>query len=382
VTETTSHPNIRPWGTGHQVRVRPFPAVTKPTFPQALQLVGELLELRDNGVRQLPPSNDATILLGTAADKYLRRLETKGGKRGPLSVEGLRHYRYATRPWRETDPAKGAALDANGTPFALRPAAAIAAFELDDWLEDRAAVALTSARNERQGLIASLKVARSRGANVDPAAFELDPIVISRVRRSRALTAFELAWLVEAIPRRARGLVSLRGTLGLRGRESFGLLDSHIDIAGRSVFVPAALAKERRDKTLPLDETESELVHRALLERPAGSRVLFPRAEGGPWTQSKFYDHVWLPGRALAVERWQDEFGEQQTPFDGFDGRGLRRTATTLMRKAGLSPELIAARLGHKDGGALVLSTYSDAGTGERLRSELDRLGSIREAAA
>ena len=51
------------------------------------------------------------------------------------------------------------------------------------------------------------------------------------------------------------------------------------------------------------------------------------------------------------------------------------------MRTAWLSPELIAAWLGHKDGGALVLSTYSDAGIGGRLRAELDRLGSIRAAA-
>jgi integrase len=374
---------VRPWGNGYQVRVRPFPEVVKPTLPQALQLVGELLELRAAGVRQVTPTADREMTLGAAAEKYLRRLETKGGKRGPLSAEGMRHYVYATRPWRELDPRKGAALDTNGVPFASRQAAGIAAFELEDWLEDRAAVALTSARNERQALIASLRVARSRGAYVDPAAFELDPIVVGRRRRrSAALSPFELGWLVDAMPKRARLLVSLRGTLGLRGKESFGLLDTFVDVPGRTVFVPAAIAKERRDKTLPLDEVETELVQRAILDRPAGTRVLFPRAEGDHWNQGKFYDRAWLPGRALAIERWQEEFGEGATPFDGFDGRGLRRTATTLMRKAGLSPELIAARLGHNDGGALVLSTYSDAGTGERLRAELDRLGSIREAAA
>jgi integrase len=373
---------VRPWGNGYQVRVRPFPEVVKPTLPQALQLVGELLELRAAGVRQVAPAADREMTLGAAAEKYLRRLETRGGKRGPLSDEGMRHYIYATRPWRELDPKKGAALDAGGVPFASRQAASIAAFELEDWLEDRAAVALTSARNERQALIASLRVARSRGAYVDPAAFELDPIVVGRRRRSAALSPFELGWLVDAMPKRARSLVSLRGTLGLRGKESFGLLDHYADIPGRTVFVPAAIAKERRDKTLPLDEVETELVQRAILDRPPGTRVLFPRAEGDHWNQGKFYDRAWLPGRALAIERWHEEFGEGVTPFDGFDGRGLRRTATTLMRKAGLSPELIAARLGHNDGGALVLSTYSDAGTGERLRAELDRLGSIREAAA
>jgi len=384
VSRTTSPdkiPYVRSWGSGWQVRVRPFPEEVVSTLAQAMQRAGELLELRGRGIRRAAPVATREMLLGQAAESYLRRLETKGGKRGPLSQEGIKHYAYATRPWRETDPNKGAALDGAGIPFAARPIPGLAAFELEDWLEDRAAVALTSARNERQGLIGSLGQAQRRGVYVDPALFELDSIVVRRVRRSAALSAFELEWLVEAMPRRGRRLVSLRGTLGVRGKESFGMLDSHVDLAGRTVFVPAANAKERREKTLPLDETETELLHRALFERQPGSRHAFTRAEGGPWNQGKFYERVWLPGRALAVERWQEEFGPGATPFDGFDGRGLRRTATTLMRKAGLTPELIAARLGHNDGGALVLSTYSDAGTGERLRAELDRLGSIREAA-
>lgn len=381
-TSPRTIPYVRTWGAGHQVRVRPFPDETFATLPQAMQRVGELLELRAAGVRHVTPAADTNSTVGEATERYLRRLETKGGKRGPLSREGLRHYEYATRPWRELDPAKGAALDADGVPFAARPFQSVQAFEVEDYLEDLAALKVTSARNARQALIASAKGAQKRGVKVHPGIFELDPIVARRVRRSAALSAFQLAFLIDAMPKNARNLVSLRGTLGLRGKEAFGLLDDYVDLVERTVHVPASLAKERRDKTLPLDEVEVEVVKRAMFERPAGTRYLFARPEGGAWTQSKFYDRAWLPGRALAAERWQDEFGRGQTPFDDFDGRGLRRTATTLMRTAGLSPELVARRLGHKDGGALVLSTYSDAGTDARLREELDRLGSIREAAA
>lgn len=374
-------PYVRPWGAGYQVRVRPFPNETFATLPLAMQRVGELLELRDGGVRHVTPKADAHMTVGEACERYLHRLDTKGGKRGPLSPEGMRHYVYATRPWRELDPAKGAALDADGVPFAARPFPTVQAFEIEDWLEDLAAEKVTSARNARQAIIAAAKVAQKRNVHVAPGLFELDAIVARRVRRSTALSAFELSWLVDAMPKSLRNLVSLRGTLGLRGKESFGLLDDYLDLAGRTVFVPAAIAKERRDKTLPLDETEVELLKRAMFERPAGTRFVFARAEGGAWTQSKYYDRF-IPARDLAADRWQDEFGVGPTPFDDFDSRGLRRTATTLMRTAGLSPELIARRLGHKDGGALVLSTYSDAGTDARLRAELDRLGSIREAAA
>jgi len=349
-----------------------------------MQRVGELLELRAAGVRVIPrtPTADTNATVGDAATRYLSRLQSKGGKRGPLSPEGFRHYVYSTRPWRETDPTNGAALDADGVPFALRPFPSVQPFEVEDWLEDLSAVKVTSARNARQAIIAIAKGAQKRGVRIAPGIFELEQIVARRVRRSTALSAFQLEWLVDAMPKNVRSLVSLRGTLGLRGKESFGLIDDYIDLSAQTVFVPAAIAKERRDKTLPLDDVEADLVKRAMFDRPAGTRYLFARPEGGPWTQSKFYDRAWIPGRALAAERWREEFGEGQTPFDDFDGRGLRRTATTLMRTAGLSPELIARRLGHKDGGALVLSTYSDAGTDDRLRAELDRLGSIREAAA
>jgi hypothetical protein len=385
VSRTTSPdkiPYVREWGAGWQVRVRPFPEEILPTLAAAMQRAGELLELRARGVRQATPVAIAGMTLGSAADGYLRTLERKGGKRGPLSPEGLKHYRYTTRPWRETDPAAGAALDADGTPFALRQVQGLQAFELDDWLEDRSQVALTSARNERQGVLGSLTWAQRRNVRVPPACFELEVIKVGRRRRAAALSAFELAWLVDATPKQGRNMMSLRGTLGIRGKETFLTVATNVDLAGRTIHVPAEIAKERREKTLPLDETETEIVHRALFERPAGSRHLFARAEGGPWNQGKWYERVFVPGRELAAERWRQEFGDGATPFDGFDGRGLRRTATTLMRKAGLSPELIARRLGHNDGGALVLSTYSDAGTDDRLRAELDRLGSIREAAA
>lgn len=381
-TTSPAIPYVRPWGSGYQVRVRPFPEETCPTISSAMSRVGELLELRAAGVRTVAPAADRQMLLGGAGEKWLRGLEKKGGKRGPLGPDGLKHYTYASRPWRETDPKKGAALDAAGVPFAARPFAALVAFELEDWLEDRSAVALTSARNERQTLIGIAKVARKRGVHVDPAIFELDPIVVGAPRRAKALSVFELDWFIDAVRVDAKVLVALRGSLGLRGRTIFNMLDTMVNLREQQLELPAAIMKSKRDTIIPLDEHEAELLHRALLERPAGVRHVFSLASGGRWTQSQFYDHVMAPGRQLAAARWREEFGDQVTPFDEFDGRGLRRTATTLMRKAGMSPETIALRLGHNDGGALVLSTYSDAGDIESVRRELGRVGSVRKAAA
>ncbi len=59
----------------------------------------------------------------------------------------------------------------------------------------------------------------------------------------------------------------------------------------------------------------------------------------------------------------------------------LRHTAATLMRQQRISPELAAKRLGHGDGGALLLSTYNHV-SDDALRGEMDRVGSLAPATA
>jgi integrase len=74
-----------------------------------------------------------------------------------------------------------------------------------------------------------------------------------------------------------------------------------------------------------------------------------------------------------AIKAWRRE---KATPerFTGLTCHGLRHTAANLMREAGMRVELVAERLGHGDGGALLLRTYRHVHAGET-RAALDAIG-------
>jgi integrase len=67
--------------------------------------------------------------------------------------------------------------------------------------------------------------------------------------------------------------------------------------------------------------------------------------------------------------------------FSGLTCHDLRHTATNLMREAGMPVELAAERLGHGDGGTLLLRTYRHVRAGET-RAALDAIGHGLRAAA
>ena len=80
-----------------------------------------------------------------------------------------------------------------------------------------------------------------------------------------------------------------------------------------------------------------------------------------------------VPTRKRAARDWRKEKGlpvDAPTPFDHFKPKDLRRGAATLMLELGISPDLAAARLGHKDAGYLLVTTYADTRR-ESLRQEL-----------
>jgi integrase len=72
-----------------------------------------------------------------------------------------------------------------------------------------------------------------------------------------------------------------------------------------------------------------------------------------------------------AIKAWRRE---KRPRFTGLTCHGLRRTAANLMREAGMPVELVAERLGHGDGGALLLRTYRHVHAGET-RAALDAIG-------
>lgn len=104
--------------------------------------------------------------------------------------------------------------------------------------------------------------------------------------------------------------------------------------------------------------------HAPSLTRAPRTSLVFPKrhALGGataPSTDS--YGNPWSVtprGRGPAS-------GRRGGPFTRLTCHDLRHTAASLMRQAGMPAELVAERLGHADGGALLLRTYSHVRPGD-----------------
>lgn len=362
-TALVSGVRCHPAGPGYQVRVRPFPAETFATVDDANARAIELRRMRGAGIRFAPRASAPT--LSEAAESLLARKRV-AGKRGPLTPKGVRHWEDATRLWREGEHAD--------VPLDLLDRRA-----LEDAVLVRAAEHPVSARNELQALKATLRYAQARGHAFDSSLLTIEPVVTPKHEGS-ALTADELEFLAAYAPSYAFRMILLAGTAGNRIGELFTLTDERVDLSVRTITIPAALCKERRKKVIPLTDEEVSILREQLLARAAGTRLVFPKRHGSPWRYSAFQKLVWKPMLRDATKAWNKEHSTPP-PFTGLTPHDLRHTATNLMLQAGMPVELAAERLGHADGGALLLRTYRHIRAGET-RSALDAIGHGLRAAA
>jgi integrase len=70
---------------------------------------------------------------------------------------------------------------------------------------------------------------------------------------------------------------------------------------------------------------------------------------------------VWRPARDAAAREWRHDHSLAQwepTRFDELVPHDLRHTGISMMAASGMRPETIAARVGHKDGGTLIMQRY------------------------
>jgi integrase len=152
-------------------------------------------------------------------------------------------------------------------------------------------------------------------------------------------------------------------------------------LSARTLTIPPELCKERRRKVIPLTDEETSLLREQLLARAPGSALVFPKRHGSPWRYSAFQRLVWKPMLRDAASAWKKDHPAGNEPFSGLTCHDLRHTAASLMRQAGMPAELVAERLGHSDGGALLLRTYRHVRAGET-RAALDAIGQGFRAAA
>lgn len=363
-------PGVDKHGAGYRVRMR-FGAHRHtetgfPTADAANARVIVLKAMRDAGL--VPTQAPRELTLQEAAEALLARKRTAVSRKTkrPLRASGIAWWERATRPWREGQ-------------FARLPLSLLSFDRVEDAILDRAAEAAKTARDEQDALKAILRYAAQRGAG--GAGFDQRLLTMERIqvasRQRVALSVDELDLLVAHAPEYGRRMLLFAGTTGMRIGELFSLDDSRVDLAGRTVFVPAALCKEGADKVIDLTFEEVAILREQLLARALGTSLVFPTKTGRPWRHFQFLRLVWYKARSRAAAAWRDQQGlpeDAETPFTGIQPHDLRATAATMMRDAGFSKEQAAARLGHADSGQLLDRIYDVGDRRARMRKAIDAL--------
>ena len=326
--------SIRKRGSGWQVRVHPFPDLTVPTRTAAQAVELDLkLRLKLGHLYQEKPST-----LGAELDGHIDRKRSMGGRRGRLRPRSVEFYEQSAKAW---GPLRSTLVPS------LRRAA------VEDRVAARASVAPVAAGNELALLKAALRDAASRGQVVDLGIFEI-PTLSHEPAEGVALEPAQLEEIASWLPERIKRIVPFVGTTGLRFTEAVTLTDQRVDLDTGVLLIPRDLTKGRRVKPIALARVEVQLLREQMLARPAGTRLVFPTAKGGVYSKSGFRS-VWLPALLAAGFAHVDANG---VTVADFKFHWLRHTAISLMARAGMKPELIAERVGHKDGGALIYRRY------------------------
>lgn len=313
--------SIRRRGNGWQVRV---PGWRDETFPtRSAAQTAELDRKLKNKLGHLQPETPTTF-----GEELDRELATKRSTPKGLRPATERFYRQSAAPW---EPLRKVSV----------PNLRVSAVE--DHYAARHRVAPVAAKNELAFAKAALHHAEARGQRVDHRIYDIKPRKHVAARGS-ALEPDNLDEIASWMPERVKRIVPLCGTLGLRFSEATGLTDAMLDLDHATLTIPETLNKARLEKPVTLAASEVKLLREQLLIRPAGTSLVFPNARGTRYSESGFRK-VWH--RAL-----------KKSGYTGFKFHWLRHTAISLMARAGMKPEIIAERVGHNDGGALIHKRY------------------------
>jgi integrase len=201
----------------------------------------------------------------------------------------------------------------------------------------------------------------------------------NRKQQRRAFTQEELRAILEVCDQEWRGMVLCGAYTGMRLGDVSLLRWENIDLAGRELHFKTE--KTGRTQTIPI----AEPLHRHLLEIASTDdprAPLFPRAFAGRQREiptgtlsNQFYRLMTRAG--VVPPRSNKSKGKGRNAARTSNGLGfhcLRHTATTLLKRAGVSDVVAREIVGHET--AAVSRTYShiDAST---LRAAIDRLPDI-----
>lgn len=301
--------------------------------------------------------------------------QSDGASVGEYLGGWLGRYELRVRP--SSAARRRHALRALPDPLQERPLSAVTAAEVED------AVTVIAHRAPRQAELAlaslklALKDAVKRGLRFDRRILELDA-PRSNGRPARFLTWEEVQRIAQWLPDRHARLVMVAALSGLRRGEVMALKWEDVDLeagtlrvregktaaARRSVDLPDTAVELLREQARSLTEGGSSAAdvdgakspagprghHESVGERqgwqpPSVSAPVFPNNRGDHMDGHNFLNRWFLPAtRAVGL--------------DGVTFHSLRHSFISMMAASGAHPSLIAAQVGHSDGGALVLKRY------------------------
>ena len=212
-----------------------------------------------------------------------------------------------------------------------------------------------------------LKWAEERGQQVDRAIYGIR-LARADEREPRFLTSDEAEELQSWMPEYVCRIVPVAILTMLRRSEILALRDEDVDFSRGSIAAFGQRQDGKRVKTkTPAGRRTVDVGPRALalvreqqLARSArADGYLFPAPEGGPFDPDNFFKRVFKPAAVAA--------GIPELTF-----HDLRHTGASLMIAAGCHVKVIAERMGHSDGGGLVLKRYGHLYKGAGRQAAID----------
>ena len=371
----TIEPGIRYWHGKFQVRVAPFEAESYDTLREAQRARLDLLDLRDEGYTFRPIASKgggSGTKLGPLVEAFMADKRATGGKHADygLAPSSERGWQQKTGYWVERFGAD-------------RILETITAAEVRHGVLDLHAKHPAKSVNALQGIKALWRFAMTEGARLDGGVLALKPPKAKRQRAIVRLTPAQASFLVEsartAFPKAddERGeqwarFLRLLVTGAYRVSELLYLHDGELDLASRTIDLPAERTKTRERKLMAVSLHDADLLGEQRAFRPPHARHLFPRPSGTPWQRGRWYEDVWAPIVEHAKVEWLRRYGGRTTPFDGLVAHHLRHTGITLMQELGLGRDVVRAQVGHAS------DKQTDHYTGARIehvRRSLDQVG-------
>jgi integrase len=191
---------------------------------------------------------------------------------------------------------------------------------------------------------AILRTARERGQVVDPAVFQIKPPRhVARV--PRALTWDEVETLASWMPDNLARIVPVAAGTGLRQSELLRLRTADVDLARATLRVRKSKTSAGV-RTVDVPAFVVTLLREQIMARPAGTDLVFASPLGFELDGRRFMGRYFRPAAIRA--------GLEHVTF-----HDLRHCYVSMMAAAGVHVSVIAASVGHADGGALLLRRYT-----------------------